>query len=587
MYRFMIGNDFHFPAQDNKAVDLWFQVMRYWKPDEIDLLGDISDGTEYSKHVTGGTTEFFNKHDIPKEDKVYNLDAVIEQVMENERPAREFIAENRRVRKKANIHVWDGNHEWPRIYDYFDKYYPEALSYINPHTIYGLDKVKAEYHWYSDEPTQRHGDLYLHHGNMVGTNAGDSVKKHLDAFGVSMVIGHCFDDQTEILTAEGWKMYSELSEQSVVMTANRDTKALEWNQVQEVMIYDHYKELIHVEGQGLDLMVTPGHGLVAESVSGKWNYPTAEERFGKTTFFPLAGHHDEESLPLSDDEIRFLILFMADGCHESGKYIRISQSDDGKGDYEECIRLLESLNYDYSKTLRYKGGTVGHGVYRHYDAYRFYVKSEVARQLVLDYLEPNTKNPTRKFAKMSHRQMNIALDMYALTDGCINSAAKNSRQLMSYDKEKRDFIQELAVRTGHRSSVQPKHVTINSRSSIRIDPDRWTKVPYDGIVWCVSVPNGTLVVRRKGKTVITQNCHRIAHINKTFNLRGEILRGYENGHMCDKNSPLMGYTNSKNWQQGFMIGLVDDNGKAHVNQIHITDDYTCMVNGRIFYAGTD
>lgn len=269
MYKFMIGNDFHFPAQDDRAVDLWFQVMRYWRPDEIDLLGDISDGTEYSRHVAGGTTEFFNKHDIPKEDKVYNLDAVLDQIMENERPAREFIAENRRVRKKASIHVWDGNHEWPRIYDYFDKYYPEALHYISPHAVYGLDKVKAEYHWYSDEPVQRHGDLYLHHGNMVGTNAGDSVKKHIDTFGVSMVIGHC---------------------------------------------------------------------------------------------------------------------------------------------------------------------------------------------------------------------------------------------------------------------------------------------------------------------------HRIAHINKTFNLRGEVLRGYENGHMCDKNSPLMGYTNSKNWQQGFMIGLVDDDGRAHVNQIQITDDYTCMVNGRIFSA---
>lgn len=507
MYKFMIGNDFHFPAQDDRAVDLWFQVMRYWKPDEIDLLGDISDGTEYSRHVAGGTTEFFNKHDIPKEDKVYNLDAVIEQVMENERPAREFIAENRRVRKKANIHVWDGNHENQRISDYFDKYFPDVLPFIHPEKIYGIDKINGVWHDYKDEPTQRHGDLYLHHGNMVGTNAGDSVKKHLDAFGVSMVIGHCFDEETEILTNEGWKGYKELTENSVVMTANKATKALEWNKVQQVYQFDDYKELIHVEGHGLDLMVTDGHGLVTESVSGKWNYPTAAERFGKRTTIPLAGVHDEERLPLSDDEIRFLILFMADGCHERGKYLRIAQSDDGKGDYEECIRLLESLNYDYSKKLRYEAGSVGHGVYRHYDAYRFYVKSEKARKLVLEYLEPETKNPLRKFTRMSYRQMLIALEMYALTDGCVNPAAKNSRQLMSYDKEKRDFIQELSVRTGHRSSMQSKHVTVNSRSTVRVDSSQWEKVPYDGIVWCVTVPNGTLVVRRGGRTAITQNCH--------------------------------------------------------------------------------
>ena len=269
MYRFMVGNDFHFPAQDDRAVDLWFQVMRYWRPDQIDLLGDISDGTEYSRHVTGGTTEFFNKHDIPKEDKVYDLDSVIEQVMKNEAPAREFIAKNRQVRKKAEIHWYDGNHELPRIIDYFDKYYPEAVPYLTPEKLYGLDDIKAHIHLYSDEPIQRHGDLFLHHGNAVGSNAGDTAKKHVDTFGVSMVVGHC---------------------------------------------------------------------------------------------------------------------------------------------------------------------------------------------------------------------------------------------------------------------------------------------------------------------------HRIAHINKTFNLRGEVLRGFENGHMCDVTSPLMNYTNAKNWQQGFLIGVVDDNNKAHVNQIAITSDYTCVVNGRVFSA---
>lgn len=273
MYKFMIGNDFHFPAQDDKAIDLWFQVMRYWKPDQIDLLGDISDGTEYSRHVTGGTTEFFNKHNFQKnENKEYNLDEVVEQVMENERPAREFIAKNRQVRRKAEIHWYDGNHEMDRVRDYFDKYYPLASEHVTAENLYGLDKVKAHVHMYGEEPVQRHGDLHLHHGNMTGTNAGDSVKKHIDAFGVSMVIGHC---------------------------------------------------------------------------------------------------------------------------------------------------------------------------------------------------------------------------------------------------------------------------------------------------------------------------HRVSHTNKTFNLRGEVLRGYENGHMCDKTSPLMNYTNNKNWQQGFMVGMVDDNGYAHINQVAITSDYTCMVNGKIFSASAD
>jgi hypothetical protein len=34
-------------------------------------------------------------------------------------------------------------------------------------------------------------------------------------------------------------------------------------------------------------------------------------------------------------------------------------------------------------------------------------------------------------------------------------------------------------------------------------------VPYQGKVFCVSVPNGTLVARRNGKVIITQNTHKL------------------------------------------------------------------------------
>lgn len=192
MYKFMIGSDFHFPAQDDRAIDLWFQVMKYWKPEQIDLLGDISDTYEYSRFNLDTHEDFFGKfsHLQKDENKQYNIDELVECVMETEKPARDFIKENRKARKNADIRVWDGNHGWTRIYAYFSKKYPEVLNHITPEEIYGVTDIKAEWLGYQINPVKTHGDIYLHHGNMLGTTAAESIKKHMDSHLVSMITGH-------------------------------------------------------------------------------------------------------------------------------------------------------------------------------------------------------------------------------------------------------------------------------------------------------------------------------------------------------------------------------------------------------------
>lgn len=191
MTKFMIGSDFHFPGEDKRAVDLWFQVLKYFKPDEIDLVGDITDGTSYSRHVTDSSREFINLYDFKKnENKEYDAEAIVEKIIEVEKPARDFILNNRKYAKKANIHVYEGNHDWTRVQSYFDKHCPAVLEMLTPEELFGLDKAKVTYHKYTDLPTERYGGIHFHHGDVVAQNAGESVKKLMDKYGVSMVTGH-------------------------------------------------------------------------------------------------------------------------------------------------------------------------------------------------------------------------------------------------------------------------------------------------------------------------------------------------------------------------------------------------------------
>src|SRR5699024_683130 len=233
---------------------------------------------------------------------------------------------------------------------------------------------------------------------------------------------------------------------------------------------------------------------------------------------------------------------------------------------------LEDLEYPYSKSLRYRAGSTGHGTHRNYDAYRFGVKSAEARALVAKYLDGPSKNPLRNLAGMSVHQMGVFLDMYTLTDGCRNSAAVNSRQLMSHDQEKLDFLQELAVRSGRRSSKVDRHLTVNERSTVRVNGGSWSRERYDGVVWCVSVPDGTVVVRRNGKTAITQNTHRLGISSHTLGFGGDvktILTGFEVGNLMNQKLAhyLKGATG--NWQQGFgLLTIENKHVKAEAVPIH-------------------
>ena len=58
--KWMLSSDHQIPYQDDRAIDLWFQVMDWYKPHVIDYLGDTSDQYCFSNFESGRTKEFLN-----------------------------------------------------------------------------------------------------------------------------------------------------------------------------------------------------------------------------------------------------------------------------------------------------------------------------------------------------------------------------------------------------------------------------------------------------------------------------------------------------------------------------------------------
>lgn len=182
--KWMLSSDFQIPYQDDRAVNLWWQVMKWFKPDVIDYLGDISDQFCFGRYEEGTTKEFLKT--LPTETKVEDM---LKYVQHQENDTAEFYAKTRKMRPNAEIFSALGNHDI-RVFNYADKNMPEILNEITPESLWGLDNLGIDYIYYDDKPKHRYGDIYVHHGLSALAESGASVKSDIGNIGVSLIRGH-------------------------------------------------------------------------------------------------------------------------------------------------------------------------------------------------------------------------------------------------------------------------------------------------------------------------------------------------------------------------------------------------------------
>lgn len=189
--KWMLSSDQQFPYQDDRAIDLWFQVMDYMKPDVVDYLGDTSDQYCFSNFEIGRTKEFLNT--VPEVVEGLELPTAKEVLMKfvkaEEKDTADFYALTRSKRKNAEIFSALGNHD-VRVWGYADKYMKEIFDEITPEALWGLDNLGIDYIFYEDKPKHRYGDIFVHHGISAVAEAGASVKSDVLNLGVSLIRGH-------------------------------------------------------------------------------------------------------------------------------------------------------------------------------------------------------------------------------------------------------------------------------------------------------------------------------------------------------------------------------------------------------------
>lgn len=217
VFKWLFVGDLQIPYQDKRAVDLFLKVAKAWKPDAIDVVGDIDDQLEYSSFSDGTTDEFFNQvkaqqkanekaladhekqiekraKELPEGTVVDLEPPVLEDVdylpfvKEAADGAREFYAALRKQHKNADIHASLGNHEM-RVFKYVDRKAPEIIGQVTPEFLWGLDNLGISWKMYEEPPHERFAGIYVHHGATTSAT-GLAVKSDIENYNISLVRGH-------------------------------------------------------------------------------------------------------------------------------------------------------------------------------------------------------------------------------------------------------------------------------------------------------------------------------------------------------------------------------------------------------------
>ncbi len=360
---------------------------------------------------------------------------------------------------------------------------------------------------------------------------------------------YCYDEATEVLTSDGWKFFKELTNDDFVATLNVNTNLLEYQKPFEIIKEKYSGDMISFESQSVSLLVTPKHKMwTKHSYYKEYSFEDAIDVVDKNTWFKKAceyigEEHEYFTLPevllnkpnrygevykfnkliKMDTWLKFLGLYLSDGhCKTVG--MRQGKRKGIRQDYCVCLtqkkehnlpvfeEVLDELEYSYHRDDIH---------YKIYDKQLWTYLNKYGHSHE-KYLEKNIK-------KLSQRQLKILLKYLMIGDGTnirypkfnkqtkkwyhytTNSYYTNSVKLMN-------DVSEICIKCGYGITVTLKkklgykdvyNIHMLGSKDFKIKKENINIInDFEGYVYCVSVPNKTVLVKRNGRIVWSGNSPR-------------------------------------------------------------------------------
>ena len=381
---------------------------------------------------------------------------------------------------------------------------------------------------------------------------------------VTLAGKRCFDEDTEILTSDGWKLFKDLDKTEEVMTLNPHTGRCEWQSPKDYIEYQHDGSMLFAESRDVSFAVTPDHrqfgwmGHAGRSSERVKNLPdfvdtsdiecrefrilsapvnirnianweawigrvvskinlrspvTVQNKSNQFGSYGIRDYSSDDYEFNTESQViafaKLCIYYATEGCqlHKSESYGGVAIY--GSSHIDEIINICSILGLKYNitedKRNNVKRIVIGGG-----SAISYYLSENCGSG-------SNNKCLPRWVLDLPVECLKELWNIFVETDG--HRYDNGAEVLITTSEKLAGNVQEILCKLGFSSSCledsegvnfkvwrvrkkQGQPIVLNRRSSSSVFSDL-----YNGKVYCVSTDNGIVLVRRYGKVHFSGNCY--------------------------------------------------------------------------------
>ena len=197
----------------------------------------------------------------------------------------------------------------------------------------------------------------------------------------------CFDNQTEVLTNVGWKLFKDINNNDLIYSLNLESGESELSRIKEQFEYDYDGNMIRISSQAIDQLITPNHKI-----------PVSYSYDNKKYILDFAYNHEKHKMILMKKNCKPIKgikpeMFKIEGI-----------TTKNKNQYAEWNRIVNGYNVKTSDLFRFLGMYISDG-YCYKSDYHYNIGISKGDENLIDYykelLEKLTNNKVRKFKDRS------------------------------------------------------------------------------------------------------------------------------------------------------------------------------------------
>ena len=327
----------------------------------------------------------------------------------------------------------------------------------------------------------------------------------------------CHDDQTDVLTDQGWKRFADLDGSERLLTMDAQTHEAYYDKPVKLVSKPYSGPMHYYSAKGLNYAVTPDHTMLyGQRKHGKpldWRTQERQEiaTWSNKCVKKVIDWTQSDDPALTDDWLTFLGWFGSEGSiNKDLTRVCITQSAEREA-YQRIFALCERLGFNPKK----------HGDHVLINS------TKLARELAQWGRTQLVRRVPDFVRNASARQIGVYLDAYAEGDGYWHGTRE---VIYTSSPQMADDLQELILKTGMPSVVSKRelagkqttfldgHVATSSvdgyvvtrpyrSSNAKMYNENEQVNHYEGMVYCATMPKDHLLfTRRNGYTMWSGNC---------------------------------------------------------------------------------